>query len=150
MKTERFITQSDATTLSTLAEHLLRMRDVNLNFAETLLDLLATAILLPENVNRPDCVALYSKVTYRLTDTNDRSSIVIVSPQEANASLARVSILAPLAMALLGHPVGATVEAVLPGGKVQFLEVTDVAQGPTDGAVLADRGHQTAGNRAAL
>ena len=150
MKTKRFLSHSDATTLSKLAEHLLRERDVKLNFAEMLLDLLATAILLPENVSRPDCVALHSKATYRIIGTNEHSSIVIVCPRDANASLARVSILAPLAIALLGRPVRDIVEVVLPGGKIQFVEVTDVANGPTEGASLAECGHPIASNGVAL
>lgn len=128
MKTERFLSQNDAATLSSLAENLLRMRDVKLNFGEKLIDLIATSVLLPENAGRPDCVALNTRVTYREIGAKESHSMEIVCPQDANDTLARVSILAPLAMALLGRPAGSIVEVTLPFGKVQFIEVMAVQQ----------------------
>ncbi len=126
MKTDRFLSQEDAATLSRLAEHLLRRRDVNMNFAERLIDLISTSILLPENVRRDDCVALYSKVTYREIGSERRQAIIIVCPNDAQEALARVSILAPLAMSLLGRPAGSIVEVALPFDQVKYVEIVDV------------------------
>jgi regulator of nucleoside diphosphate kinase len=145
MKTERFLSQEDAATLSRLAEHLLRLRDVNMNFAERLIDLIGTAILLPENVRMDDCVALYSKVTYREIGSDQHQSVVIVCPQDTQEALARVSILAPLAMSLLGRPAGSIVEVALPFDQVKFVEIVDVlpadyrAQEPHSGRAAAAR-----------
>ncbi|HYD59835.1 MAG TPA: GreA/GreB family elongation factor [Noviherbaspirillum sp.] len=145
MKNERFLSQEDAATLSRLAEHLLRLRDVNMNSAERLIDLIGTAILLPENVRRDDCVALYSTVTYREIGAEQRQSVVIVCPQDTQEALARVSILAPLAMSLLGRPAGSIVEVALPFDQVKFVEIVDVlpadrqAQEPHDGRAAATR-----------
>lgn len=126
MKIERFLSQDDATTLSQLAEHLLRLRDVKLNFAEPLIEIIETSILLPENVRRDDCVALHSQVTYRDVGSDRSETVVIVCPQDASESLAHISILAPLAMALLGRPVGSSVEVVLPFNRIKLVEIVDV------------------------
>lgn len=126
MQTERFLSQEDAVTLSRLAENLLRVRDVKFNFAEKLIELLSASILLPENAQRIDCVKLQSKVTYRVIGSDQCHSILIVCPNDANDLLAQVSILTPLALALIGRPVGSIVEIPMPFGQVRFVEITDV------------------------
>lgn len=126
MKIERYLTQADATVLSRLAEQLLRVRDVKFNAGEDLIDLLSTAILLPENSERKDCVSLYAEVTYSPVGSDDKQIIVIVCPQDANQALARVSVLAPVALALLGRTVGTVVDVPLPFGQMQTVRVLDV------------------------
>lgn len=126
MKIERYLTQHDAAMLSKLAEQLLRIRDVDFNLAEKLIDLIATSILLPENAQRKDCVSLYSRVRYRQVGSKDVQSIVIVCPHDSNETLVRVSILAPLAMALVGRPQGSIVEVELPFGRAQLVEILEV------------------------
>lgn len=126
MKIQRYLSQDDATTLSQLAEHLLRLRDVRINSAELLIDLIGTSILLPENARRDDCVALHSLVTYRTVGSEQSQAIIIVCPQDASETLARVSILAPLAMALLGRTIGSIVEVVLPFNRLKLVEIVDV------------------------
>ncbi len=126
MKIERYLTQDDAATLSKLAEHLMRVRDVKINPGEKLIELISTAILLPENVRRKDCVSLHSEVTYSKIGPDDQQSVVIVCPQDANQALAHVSILAPIAMALIGRKVRSIVEVQLPFDHVQFVKILDV------------------------
>jgi len=126
MKIERFLSQHDASTLSRLAETLLRLRDVKFNHAERLIDLITTSILLPENDYRDDYVSLYSTVVYRAVGTSELKSIVIVCPQDASDTLANVSLLAPLAMALLGRTVGSIVAVTLPFNHMQYVEIVEV------------------------
>jgi regulator of nucleoside diphosphate kinase len=126
MKFDRFLTQEDASTLSRLAEQLLRVREVRINFAEKLIELIATSILLPENAPRPDCVCLHSKVTYRVIGTDEHRVVHVVCPIDANDMLAQVSVLAPLALALLGRSVGSIVEIPMPFSQVQYVEIVEV------------------------
>ncbi|RJF92693.1 GreA/GreB family elongation factor [Noviherbaspirillum saxi] len=126
MKIERFLSQHDASTLSRLAENLLRLRDVKFNHAERLIELITTSILLPENSRRDDYVSLYSTVVYRAVGTSQLKSIVLVCPQDASDVLAKVSLLAPLAMALLGRVVGSIVAVTLPFNQVQYIEIVKV------------------------
>jgi len=127
MKIERYLSQQDAATLSRLAEHMLRMRDVRINFAEQLIDLIGTSTLLPEDVRRDDFVALHSEVVYRDIEMGRVGTIVIVCPEEADDARARVSILAPLALAMLGRPVGGIAEVHLPFDKLRHVEIVAVA-----------------------
>ncbi|MES2534787.1 MAG: GreA/GreB family elongation factor [Pseudomonadota bacterium] len=126
MKIDRYLTQHDASTLSKLAEQLLRVRDVKVNPAENLIDLISTSILLPENIQKKGYVSLNSTVRYRNVHSNDEHSIVIVCPQNVDSTLAHISVLAPLAMALIGQKEGRVVEVELPFNKVQFIEILEV------------------------
>jgi regulator of nucleoside diphosphate kinase len=135
MNVERYLSQRDAAALCRLAEHLLRQRDVTLNCAERLVEVISSSILLPEHATRPNCVSLYSEVTYRHIGAHDRNSIVLVCPNDASDTLARVSTLAPLALALLGRSVGSIVQVDGGGDRIEHVEVLAVTP-PTD-AVLA-------------
>lgn len=126
MKIERYLTQADATVLSRLAEQLLRVREVKFNAGEDLIDLLSTAVLLPENSTRKDCVALHTEVTYHIDSSKEKKTLAIVCPQNANQELARVSVLAPLAMALIGREVGSVVDVQLPFGQSQTVSILEV------------------------
>jgi len=143
MKIERVLSQEDAAVLSRLAENLLRMREVSFNFAEQLIELISSSILLPQNVQRHDCVSLQSEVTFREVGTKHSETVFLVCPQDAHEGLARISILAPLAMALIGRPVGSVAEVVLPFNRVKYLEITGVRQ-------LSDQRAERSGTRAAL
>jgi regulator of nucleoside diphosphate kinase len=126
MKIERFLSQADAATLSRLAEHLLRIREVKANIAEQLIDLIGSSILLPENVQRDDCVALHSEVTFCEVGSSRYETVFLACPQEANDALARVSILAPVALALIGRPLRSVAEVILPFNKVKYVEIVDI------------------------
>jgi len=126
MNIERFLSQNDASILSRLAENLLRLRDLNFNHAERVIELITTSILLPENSRRDDYAGLYSTVIYRAIGTSESKSIVIVCPHDANDTLANVSILSPLAMALIGRVVGSIVAVALPFNRLQYVEILEV------------------------
>ncbi|RZI42700.1 transcriptional regulator [Herbaspirillum sp. HC18] len=128
MKIERFLSQEDAAVLSRLAENLLRMREVSINFAEQLIELISSSILLPQNAQRHDYVSLRSEVTFREVGSTRSETVFLVCPQDAHEGLARVSILAPLALALIGRPLGSVTEVVLPFNRVKYVEITGVRQ----------------------
>jgi len=127
MLNERFLCQKDACLLSRLAEAMLRLRDVKFNFADRLVEFLSGAILLPETSTRVDFVRLNTVVTYRAVGSSRREYLAIVCPQDADDVLARVCVLSPAAMAMLGRLVGSIVEIGLPFGRVQYVEIVDVA-----------------------
>ncbi|WP_420475477.1 GreA/GreB family elongation factor [Noviherbaspirillum sp. ST9] len=132
MKNERFLSQEDATILCRLAEHLLRMRDVTFNIAEQLIELIGSSILLPENAERSDYVALYSEVTFREVGSMRLETIFLVCPQDTQDALARVSILSPIALALLGRPLGSITAVTLPFFKVRYVEVVGIRHSNED------------------
>jgi regulator of nucleoside diphosphate kinase len=63
-----------------------------------------------------DVVTMHSEV--RITDltAGEERTLTLVYPIEADSARGRISILAPIATALLGYRVGDTVEWTVPGG----------------------------------
>lgn len=66
----------------------------------------------------------------RTEDGGDVDTVVIACPQDAQAMLPRVPVLAPLALGLLGHAEGCTVDVELALGRSLRLEIVEV-QPPT-------------------
>ncbi len=61
-----------------------------------------------------DIVTMRSKVRLEDLDSGERPTYTIVFPTEANSENGQISILAPLAAAVLGHRVGETIEFQAP------------------------------------
>ncbi|MGD9630622.1 MAG: GreA/GreB family elongation factor [Pyrinomonadaceae bacterium] len=81
-------------------------------------------VLAPQNIP-PDVVTMRSKVSLLDLDTGEESSYSIVFPTEANLDEGKISVLTPLATALLGHRRGATVEFKAPG-RIRRLRILDI------------------------
>jgi regulator of nucleoside diphosphate kinase len=126
MKFDRHLTQEDIASLGQLAEDLLRLREATFNAGEKLVEVLTTSNLLPRDTGNLDCVSLYLDVAYRLIGSDHVHSIVIVCPHDANEMLGRVSILAPLPMALIGRAKHSIVEVHLPSQEIQYVEIVEV------------------------
>ncbi|ADO73401.1 Transcription elongation factor [Stigmatella aurantiaca DW4/3-1] len=74
----------------------------------------------------PDIVTMRSRVLFEDLDTGRRREASLVYPEEANIDQSRVSILAPVGLAVLGLQVGDIIEWPLPNerlGKLRILEV---------------------------
>jgi transcription elongation GreA/GreB family factor len=88
--------------------------------------LLAAALPLPETDAAPRRVSLGATVHYRPAGARDTSSILIACPYDANALLARVTILSPLALDLLGHAEGCSVEIALGQARSLLVDIIGV------------------------
>ena len=126
MKSERYLTQYDASILCKLAESLLRLGEVDFNAGEKLLEILSTSIILPEHVRKKDHVSLFSEVSYTGIDPDTSESVVLVCPQDAQHALARVSVVSPIGLALIGQHVNSIVNVTLPFGAVHHVKITGV------------------------
>ncbi|MCA1248015.1 GreA/GreB family elongation factor [Massilia sp. MS-15] len=62
-------------------------------------------------------------------DARDTSAILIACPYDAHVLLARVTILSPLALGLLGHAEGCSVAIELPHGHAMQVDIVGV-EGP--------------------
>jgi regulator of nucleoside diphosphate kinase len=122
----RHLNHEDATTLSRLAEHLFRLGDKEIAMGEVLADIVATAVLTPVDVRKKKNVGLNTEVKYARHDDETETAITIVLPQDANPATGRISILAPLALALIGRQVDELVKVDLPMGKTMMLKIRDV------------------------
>lgn len=71
-------------------------------------------------------VRLNSTVKYVELATNTQREVTLVHPREADAGVGRVSIVSPIARALIGHAVGRIVEVPLPNGHTMEVRIVDV------------------------
>lgn len=77
----------------------------------------------------PDIVTMRSKVRLKDMDTGEETVYTIVFPTEANFDEGKISILAPLATALLGYRLGDTVEFEAPS-RLRRLEIMEILYQP--------------------
>jgi regulator of nucleoside diphosphate kinase len=82
-----------------------------------------------------DVVTMNSEVTYEDVATGARRTIRVVCPRDADASAGRVSVLAPIAAALLGLRVGQEIDWQVPRGMTR-LRVVEVGYQPEAAAQL--------------
>ena len=78
-----------------------------------------------------DVVALNSRVTVLDMDDESQDEYVLVLPNNADPDRQRLSVLAPVATALLGYRVGEIVEWPMPGG-IRRLKVLSVQREAID------------------
>ena len=110
------ITETDAKQLRSLLQ---RKNAVDTTFAESVSRLnneLERAVIVAEADLPGDVIALNS--TVELEDLVDREvqTFTLVLPEYADYAEGRISILAPIGMALLGYRVGDEIEWPVPGG----------------------------------
>jgi Transcription elongation factor len=125
-----YITKVDRERLGTLI-HLVRVQDDkrHISYINKLEEELEFAeIVEPEEIP-PDVVTMRSKVKLKDLDTGEESVYSIVFPTEANPDEGKISILAPLATALLGHKLGDTVEFQAPA-RLRRLEIREILYQP--------------------
>jgi regulator of nucleoside diphosphate kinase len=96
-------------------------------FVEQLDAELQRAIVLPQPQVPGEIVGIGSRVTFEDLGTGYRREVVLALPDEVGTARDRLSVLSPLAIALLGAAAGETVEYQLSGGgmvEVRILSVT--------------------------
>ena len=121
-----YITKTDRERLGNLIE-LIRNQDerANLAYVSKLEDELEYAVVVASEDIPPDVVTMRSRVKLKDLDTNEEMVYSIVFPTETNYDEGKISILAPLATALLGYRRGDTVEFEAPSRlrRLQILEI---------------------------
>ena len=121
-----YISETDRDRLGNLIELVRGQGDrANLSYVNRLEDELEFAEVVAPKEIPPDTVTMRSKVRLKDRDTKEESVYSIVFPSEANFEEGKISVLAPLAMALLGHSCGASIELQAPGRlrRLQILEI---------------------------
>ena len=86
-------------------------------------------VVLPVEIP-PEVATMNSRVRFRDEDTGEEHAVTIVYPSEADPSLGRVSVLAPVGSALLGLTVGDLVEWPIPRGRSRSLRITSILYQP--------------------
>ena len=114
------ISEPNARVLRTL----LRARNATAHDQEHLHELSAEldrALVLEPSLVSPTVVTLHAPLRVRDLASGERHELTLVSPSEADVSIGRISVLAPLGTALLGYREGDIVERQMPGGLRRLL-----------------------------
>ena len=91
-----------------------------------LAELLSHARMVPHEELPCDRVAMNCRVTY--LEGGAKRTVTIVHPAAADAAKLRVSVLSPVARALLGRQPGNVVKATAPGGGAMTLRILEIAR----------------------
>jgi regulator of nucleoside diphosphate kinase len=131
MKNQRYLHRRDALRLNQLAEQLLHLDGVEIEAAEQLQEIVAAASMLPEHTSRKDCVALHSLVTYEPAAGGLPHAISLVFPHDADPNAARISVLTPIGLALIGRKRNSLIDVSLPSGRVEKIRILVIEQPDT-------------------
>ena len=91
---------------------------------------LARATVVPSDAVPADVVTMNSRVLYSDETAGSHERVRIVYPDNANHAVRALSVLHPIALALLGLSVGQSAEARVPDGGVHIVRVEAVLSQP--------------------
>lgn len=117
------ITDQDFERLSLLVQH------SETKAAALLEEELSRATVVPTDQIPGDIVTMDSKIRFVDEDTAKESEVTLVYPKDADVVARRVSILAPVGMALIGLRVGQSIEWPMPNG-TRRLKVVSILYQP--------------------
>lgn len=123
------LTDLDATRLRALIEGYRQTSRRDLSAVLRLEQELGRADTVSRRAVGPDVVTMNSKVRVQDLRTKERSEFTVVFPRAVDHDLGRLSVLAPLGMAVIGARVGDVIEWRTPGG-VRRLRVEAVTSQP--------------------
>jgi regulator of nucleoside diphosphate kinase len=125
-----YVSETDRERLGNLIEQIRNQGDrSNLSYVNELEEELEVAEVVASEDIPPDVVTMRSRIRLRDLDTKEESVYSIVFPSEASFDEGKISVLAPLATALLGYRRGAIVEFVAPG-RVRRLQILEILYQP--------------------
>ena len=125
-----YITKTDNERLGHLIRQVRDGHDAsNQSYINRLEEELEFAEVVPSEQIPPDVVTMRSKVKLTDLDTKEKLVYSIVFPTEANSEDGKISILAPIATAILGYRKGDTVEFQAPA-RVRRLKIEDILYQP--------------------
>jgi regulator of nucleoside diphosphate kinase len=129
-QTTIYITKKDRERLGSLIQ-LVRIQNdrAHLSYVNRLEEELDEAEIVASEDIPSDVVTMRSKIKLKDLDTNEERVYSIVFPSEANSDEGKISILAPLATALLGFRRGDTVEFQAPS-RLRRLKVEEILYQP--------------------
>lgn len=124
-----FITKIDTERLHNLIRDMKNPNDHERIYLKLLTEeLLRAEIVEPQKIPR-DVVTMNSQVKFRDVETREIYTYSIVYPEKSDFENGKISVLAPIGMALLGYRVGDLVEWPVPAG-MRRLKVEEVLYQP--------------------
>jgi regulator of nucleoside diphosphate kinase len=120
-----YITEADMRRLKPLIESMKTSRD---DLRGLQAELLQARVVAPKEVP-PDVITMNSKARLRDLEDGEEVTYTLVFPDQANIEQGRISVVAPVGTAMLGHRVGDEFEWDVPAGSVR-LRVEEVLYQP--------------------
>jgi len=111
-----YITEADMKRLRPLLEGVKNSRD---DLRSLQAELEQARVLAPTEIP-PDVITMNSKARLRDLDTNEEMIFTLVFPGNANIEQDKISVVAPIGTAMLGHRVGDEFEWEVPAGAVRL------------------------------
>ena len=105
----------------------------NLPLDEQLAAELERAVVVPSDEIPADIVTIGSRVIFVDEATGKQRYVRIVDPMHADGARLEVSVLAPVGAALLGLPVGGSIDWQFPDGNTRRLRVKELIYQPESG-----------------
>ena len=144
------VTQGDMEKLMALLGSRLKLRTRDQEHLEMLAQELDRAEIVRSSDIPADTVTvtMHSHVLVRDLDTGGESTYTLVYPSDADIEIGKISILAPIATALLGYREGDEIEWPTPGGRrrlnvIQVLYQPEAAGDESDHSVVMRRDSQS-------
>lgn len=109
------LTELDAVRLERALMELLKASDGEPQGASELESLLDAAAIVPSDSIAPNVVTMNSTVVLEAHPSNERTTLTLVYPKDADPDQSKVSVLSPVGRALLGARVNDRVRVVVPG-----------------------------------
>ncbi len=94
--------------------------------AERLEAELDRATVVPQAEVPPDVVTMNARIVFEDPEAGRRREITLCYPRDADPASGRISVLAPVAMALLGLRVGDSIDWPLPGGRKATFRIASI------------------------
>jgi regulator of nucleoside diphosphate kinase len=114
------VTQNDMEKLTALLASRLKLRTRDREHLEMLAQELDRAEVVLSSDIPANTITMHSQVLVRDLDTDRESTYTLVFPSDADIAEGKISILAPIATALLGYREGDAIEWPTPGGRRRF------------------------------
>jgi regulator of nucleoside diphosphate kinase len=118
------ITDQDYERLALLLQH------TESSNAATLEEELARATVVSQKEVPSDVVTMNSTIQFMDENTQKESEVTLVFPKDADVTKGKVSILAPVGIALIGLRIGQTIRWPMPNGQNRELKVTAIRYQP--------------------
>jgi regulator of nucleoside diphosphate kinase len=88
------------------------------------------AVVVPQDQIPPDVVTMRSRIFFEDLETGRRREATLVYPDEVDIDQSKISILAPVGLAVLGLKAGDVIEWPLPNGRLARLRIMEVLYQP--------------------
>lgn len=124
------LTELDVVRIERLLQDVLRRMPAERPSVQVLEGRLDAAEIVHASCIEPDVVTMNSTVVLTDVATQEATTVVLASPQDADPERSRVSVLSPVGRALIGARIGDLLRVPVPGARVKEIVVSAIPYQP--------------------